>query len=78
MFHSFFSTLARSVYMFIFSLSFISTLWSTGTAKPTKQKAHYFLLIKIGSGLLVGIIRSVCISKPKRVIIIAAESVGIL
>ena len=30
MFHRFFSSLARSRYLYIFSLSFISTLWSAG------------------------------------------------
>ena len=35
MFHGFFSSLTRSRYLSIFSLSFIFTKWSTGTAKST-------------------------------------------
>ena len=34
-FHGFFTSLARSKYFFIFSFSFIFTVWSTGTAKFT-------------------------------------------
>ena len=35
MFHSFFSSLARSKYLSLFSLSFSYTLWSAGIAKST-------------------------------------------
>ena len=35
MFHSFFNSLARSTYLYLFSLSFNFTLWSAGTTKST-------------------------------------------
>ena len=45
MFHSFFSSLARSKYLFLFSLSLIFILWSVGTAKSTRLQVLFFLLI---------------------------------
>ena len=64
MFRSSFSSLVSP--KSIFSLSFVFTLWSAGTAKP-KRKQILFLLgvINSKSGLLVGIRRSTCISKPQ-------------
>ena len=44
MFHSFFSSLARSSYLSFFSFSFSLTLWSTGTAKSTIWKVLFFML----------------------------------
>ena len=46
MFHSFFSPLARSRYLSLFSLSFSFTLWSAGTAKSAIRHVlfHFFLL----------------------------------
>ena len=55
MFHSFFNSLARSIYLFFFSQSFWFILWSAGTAKSTILQVHFFLLIIIRSGLLAGI-----------------------
>ena len=66
MFHSFFSSLARSRYLSFFSLSFCFILWSAGTAKSTILQVLFFLLIIIKSGLLAGIRWSVCISKSHR------------
>ena len=67
MFHSFFSSLARSRYLSFFSHSFSFILWSAGTAKSTiLQVLFFFLLIIIKSGLLAGIWWSVCILKSHR------------
>ena len=43
MFHSFFSSLARSRYLSFFSLSFGFILWSDGTAKSTILQILFFL-----------------------------------
>ena len=66
MFHSFFSSLARSRYLSFFSHSFSFILWSAGTAKLTILQVLFFLLIIIKSGLLAGIRWSVCILKSHR------------
>ena len=42
MIHNFFSSLARSRYLFLFSLSCSFTLWSTGTAKFTIRQVLFF------------------------------------
>ena len=64
MFHSFFNSLARSRYLSFFSLSFRFILWSAGTAKSTiLQILFFFLLIIMRSGLLTGIMWSVCIKR---------------
>ena len=55
MFHSFFNSLARSRYLFFFSLSFRFILWSAGTAKSTILQILFLLLIIMRSGLLAGI-----------------------
>ena len=57
MFHSFFSSLARSRYLSFFSYSFKFILWSAGTAKSTILQIlfFFFLLIIIRSGLLAEI-----------------------
>ena len=47
MFHSLFSSLARSRYLSFFSHSFSFTLWSAGTAKSTILHVLFFLLIII-------------------------------
>ena len=39
-FHSFFSSLARSMYLSLFSLSFSFNLWSAGTVKSTIWQLH--------------------------------------
>ena len=64
MFHSFFSSLARSRYLSFFSLSFRFILWSADTAKLTISQILFFiLLIIIRSGLLAGIRWSVWMFK---------------
>ena len=63
MFHSFFNSLARSRYLFFFSLSFRILLWSAGTAKSTILQILFLFLIIMRSGLLAGIRWSVCILK---------------
>ena len=65
MFNSFFSSLARSRYLSLFSHSFSFILWSAGTAKSTILQIFFFffLLIIIRSGLRAEIRWSVCISK---------------
>ena len=66
MFHSFFNSLARSMYLSLFSHSFSFILWSAGTAKTTILQIFFFfflLLIIIRSGFLAEIRWSVCISK---------------
>ena len=63
MFHSFFSSLARSRYLSFFSLPFRFILWSAGIAKSTSLQIFFFfffLLISMRSGLLAGISWSVC------------------
>ena len=66
MFHSFFSSLARSRYLSFFSPSFRFILWSTGTAKSTILQILFLLLIIMRSGLLAGIRWSVCMLKFHR------------
>ena len=57
MFHSFFNSLVRSVYLSFFSLSFSFILWSAGSAKSTILQVLWgVLLITIRSSLLVEII----------------------
>ena len=68
LFHSFFNSLARSRYLFFFSLSFRIIQWSAGTAKSTILQIYFFFfffLIK-SSGLLAGIKWSVCMLKSNR------------
>ena len=48
MFHSFFSSLARSKYLSPFSFSFIFTLWSAGTAKSTIRRVLFFCWVSQG------------------------------
>ena len=67
MFHFFFNSLVRSIYLFFFSLSFRIILWSVGRAKSTiLQILFFFLLIIMRSSLLAGIRWSVCILKSHR------------
>ena len=44
-FRSFFDSLARSRYLFLFSLSFSFNLWSTETAKSTIRQLHFFFFL---------------------------------
>ena len=70
MFHSFFSPLARSRYLFIFLLSFIFTLWSVRMAEFTRWQFLFFLLNNGRFGLLSESGWSICISKSQIIIII--------
>ena len=73
-FHSFFNSLARSRYLYLFSHSCSFILWSAGTAKSTILQIFFsfffFLLIITRSDYLAEIRWSVCISKSHRIIII--------
>ena len=71
-FHSLFSSLARSIYLSFLSLSFNFTLWLAGIAKSTILQVlffcfcfffFFFLFIIIRPGRLAEIKWSVCISK---------------
>ena len=54
MFHSFFSSLARFRYLFLFSLSFSFTLWSTRTAKSVIRQVYFFPpLFLLSLGLVI-------------------------
>ena len=66
MFHSFFSSLAKSRYLFLFSLSFSFILWSAWTAGYL-----FFLLTMTRSDRLHEIRGSVCISKSQRILCVA-------
>ena len=66
MFHSFFNSLARSRYLFFFSLSFRFILWSAGTAKSTILQIFFFFIIIMRYGLLAGIRWFVWILKSHR------------
>ena len=74
MFYSFFSSLARSTYLSLFSVSFSFTPWSAGTATSTILQVlffsffsfFFFLLAITRSGRLDEIRWSVCISKSRR------------
>ena len=46
--HNFLSSLARSEYLLIFSLSFIFTLWSTGTTKFTRRQVSFSCWLELG------------------------------
>ena len=64
--HSFFNSLARSRYLSFFLLSFRFILWFAGTAKSTILQILFLLLIIMRSGLLAGIMWSVCMLKSHR------------
>ena len=66
MFYNFSSSPARSKYLPLFSISFIFTRLSAGTAKSTIQQVLFLLLLTITRPrLLVGIRLFFCISKFK-------------
>ena len=57
-FHSFyfyFSSLARSKYLSIFSISFVFSLWSSGTVIFTRRQFLFLMLVSTRYGLLAGI-----------------------
>ena len=63
LFHSFFSSLAKSWYFYIFSFSISSTLLSYGTAKSIIWHLLLFFSTMVISGRLASITWSVCILK---------------
>ena len=66
-FYSFFSSRARSKYLFIFLHSFNFTLWFTGTAKPTRRQVFFLKKKKnTRSGLLAGIRWSLYLNPPQK------------
>ena len=67
MFHSFFSSLARSRYLYLFIPSFNFTLCSARTVKSTIRQVLCFLLTLTRSGRLVEIRWFVSISKSQRI-----------
>ena len=64
-FHWFFSSLATSMYLSLFSLSFSFTLWSAGRTKPSIRQVlfYFFRLTNTWSGHLAKIRWSICRSK---------------
>ena len=76
MFHSFFSSLARSRYLSFFSHSFSFILCSAGTAKSTILQVLFFFLLIIKSGLLTGIRWSVFILKSHMSLCVAFSRTG--
>ena len=70
MFHSLFSSLARSRYLSFFLLSFSFTQWLAGTAKSTIRQVllFFFFFTTTKSGRLAEITWSVCIVKSQRVL----------
>ena len=63
MFHSFFNSLARSLYLSFSSLSFRFILWSAGTAKSTIWQILFFFFVDY---FLAGIRWSLCMLKSHR------------
>ena len=72
----FLNSLARSMYLSFFSLSFRFILWSAGTAKSTILQILVFLLIIMRSDLLAGIKWSVCVLKSHRSLYESFSSAG--
>ena len=77
MFHCFFSSLARSRYLSLFSFSLILTLWSAGTAKSTIRQVLFLWIIISTYGLLARIRLSVCITKSKRILCLSFTRIGL-
>ena len=71
MFHSFFSSLARSSYLSLFSLSFSFILWSTGTPKSTIKQVLSFSSFFYWLSRLAEIKWSICISKSQRILCVS-------
>ena len=67
LFLSFFSSQARSKYLFILSLSFIFILWSAWTRKSIDDKFIFFLEINTKSDCLIKIGWFIYISKSQRI-----------
>ena len=67
MFNSFFSSQARSMYLFIFLLPFIFSVWSAVTSNSSKWQVLIFLLIINRSDLLTEIWWPVFITKFQRI-----------
>ena len=58
--HSFFSDLARSKHLLVFSLSFVFTWWFAGIAKSTRWQVLFSFISDTMTGLLFGIEWFVC------------------
>ena len=75
LFHSFYSSPARSRYLSLFLLSFSFNLWSAGTTKFTIRQVFFFffffLLTNTRSGSLAEIRWSVFISKSERILCVS-------
>ena len=76
MFHSFFNSLGKSMYLSFFSLSFNYTLLSAGTAESTILLVLYCFMIIIRSVRLAKILGSVCISKSQRSLCVLFSTTG--
>ena len=76
MFHSFFSSVARSRYLSFFLHSFGFILWSAKKAKSIILQVLFFLLIIIRSGLLAEIWWSVYMSKSYRSLCVLFSRTG--
>ena len=71
-----FSSLSRSRYLSLFSLSFSFNVWSAGTAKVPNFPGYLLLLTLIKSGRLVEIKWSVCIAKSQKVSCVSFSMTG--
>ena len=71
MFYEFFSSFARSNYLPIISFSFISTLWSAGTATSSRWQVIFLFLINTRSSLLARVVGPVYIWRPQRILCIS-------
>ena len=67
MFHCFFSSLARSGYLCLFSFFFSFTLWSAGTATSTNRCVLFFCWLSLGLVVCRDQV-TVCISKSQRIL----------
>ena len=80
MFRGFFNSLARSMYLSLFSHSFSFILWLAGTAKSAILHIFFFffflMLIIIRSDLLAEIRWSVCILKSHRTLCVSFSRTG--
>ena len=77
MFHSFFGSIARSCYLSLFSLSFVFTLSSIGSAKSTIcQVPFFFFLTVTSSGCLTEMRWSICIPKSQIILCVSFSMIG--
>ena len=67
-FTTFFSSLARSRYLFSFALSFLLKLWSAGMVKSISWHVHFFFLVTTKLVFWHGFEWSAFISKSSRIL----------